>query len=136
MKRILRFSARAIRAIAVTLILIFLAIAIFLNSNYFDDYIKAQIQGRLPGLLKRSVSVDHVEFNPFLLSVLLKNFAIGNDPRGRQDVPFLRADEIYVRVSWRYLFGGKVQINKVRLAHPELFVEFYPEGGNNWIKLA
>lgn len=132
MRRILHFSARAIRAVFITFVLLFLALAIFLNSNYFDEFLKKQIETRLPGAIKRTVTVDSVAFNPFLLSVNLKNLTVGNDPRGSPSTPFFRANEIYVRVSWRYLFGGKVRISEVRLDHPELFVEFYPGGGNNW----
>lgn len=134
MRRILHISAKALRAILVTIVLLFLAVAMFLNSNYFDNFIKKQIETRLPKAIHRTVTVESVAFNPFLLSVDLKNFVIGNDPRGSPDTPFFRADEIYARVSWRYLFGGKIRINEVRLDRPELMVEFYKGGGNNWLK--
>ena len=132
MKRILRVSARVVRAIVIFFVLLLLAAAIFLNSNYFDVFIKKQIETRLASAIHRTVTVDSVAFNPFLLSVELKNFKIGNDPRGDQSIPFFRADEIYTRVAWRYLLGGKVRISEVRLRRPEIFIEFYKGGGNNW----
>lgn len=132
MKRILHVSAKVVKAIVVLFLLLLLAAAIFLNSNYFDSFIKHQIETRLASAIHRKVAVDSVAFNPFLLSVELKNFSIGNDTRGDQSMPFFRADEIYTRVSWRYLFGGKVRISEVRLRRPELLVEFFIGGGSNW----
>ena len=132
MKRILHISGRVLKALLIFLLLLFIGLAIFLNSNYFDAFIKQQIETRLAKAIHRTVAVDSVAFNPFLLSIELKNFTIGNDPRGLQSRPFFHSDIIYARVSWRYLFGGKVRISEVRLRRPELFVEFYKGGGNNW----
>src|SRR5262249_3827546 len=127
MRRVFHISAKAVKYLLTGIVFLLLALSIFLNSNYFDNLIKNLIQTKLSKAIKRTVTVDAVEFNPFFLDVRLKNFSIGNDPRGDPKIPFFRADEIYARVSWRYVVAGKVRISKVRLTHPELFVEFYPE---------
>jgi hypothetical protein len=132
MKRFFHFSARLLKTILTVFGILVLAVAIFLNSNYFDSVIKNLIQDKLGKAISRTVTVDSVDFNPFLLDVTLKKFVIGNDPRGPADVPFFAAGEIYARVSWKYLIAGKVRVSQVHLKDPELHAYFYKGGGNNW----
>ncbi|PWT89001.1 MAG: hypothetical protein C5B54_09690, partial [Acidobacteria bacterium] len=131
MKRFFHISRKVIRWIVVVVGIIVVSLAMFLNSNYFDSLIRNLIQTKLGKPINREITVDSVDFNPFKLDILLKNFRLGNDPRGPKEVPFFRADEIYARVSWRYLFGGKIRIDQVRLVRPELHVIMYESGGNN-----
>ncbi len=130
MKRFIHFSAKVLRAIALGLLLLIVAVAIFLNSNFFDSIIRDQIQTRLGKAINREVTVDSVAFNPFRLDISLQNFRLGNDPRS-PEAPFFKAEEIYANVSWSGLLRGRVRITDVRLEKPELHITFYPEGGNN-----
>jgi len=130
MKRFVHISARVLRAIALTVLLLLVAAGIFLNSNFFDSIIRNQIQTRVGNALNREVTVDSVAFNPFRLDILLRNFRLGNDPRSTE-APFFTASEIYANVSFSGLLGGKVRITEVRLEKPELHITFYQEGGNN-----
>lgn len=132
MKRVFHISARVLKTILFVVVIFVLIVAIFLNSNYFDSVIKNLIQNKLGKAINRTVTVDFVDFNPFFLDVTLKNFVIGNDARGPMNVPFFAAQEIYARVSWKYLLAGKVRVSQVRLKTPELHVFFYKGGGNNW----
>ncbi len=133
MKRVFHFSAKAVKIILITTAFIFIALAIFLNSNYFDQFIKRQIQERLGKAIDRKITVGSVSFNPFFLDVQLNDFVIGNDPRS-PDKEFFRARAIYADVSWRHAFRGKLRISEVRLDKPEINIVFYKEGGNNWPK--
>lgn len=131
MKRIFHFSWKVVRAIVLTVALLLIVIFTFLNSNWFDTFIKNQIETRLTKAMGRKVSVESVGFNPFLLDVQLKNFQIDNDQRG-PEAPFFRSEEIYARVSWKFALAGKVRITEVRLVKPVLQIVLYKEGGNNF----
>jgi translocation and assembly module TamB len=133
MKRFFHISAKILKVLFLTILLLLVALAIFLNSSIFDSIIKKQIQTRLGKAINRKVTVDSVAFNPFNLDIYLRNFTIGNDPRS-PDLPFFKAKEIYADVSWQNLFAGRVRVSKVRLVDPELNILFYKEGGNNWPK--
>ncbi len=131
MKRVFHFSAKAIKVILLTAAFLFIAIAIFLNSNYFDTFIKEQIEQRLGKAINRKVTIGSVSFNPFFLDIQLTNFVIGSDSRS-PNIDFFRARNIYADVSWRYALRGKVRLSEVLLDKPEITVIFYKEGGSNW----
>src|SRR5262249_6454671 len=103
MKRVLHISAKALKIVFVTIFLLIVSIAIFLNSSIFDSIARKQIQSRLGKAMQREVHLESFAFNPFLFNFRLKNFEIGNDPRS-PEVPFFRAKEIYARISWKNLF--------------------------------
>lgn len=131
MKHFFRISWKVVRVILVSVALLLVAISIFLNSNWFDNFIKGQIETRLTKALGRKISVQSVAFNPFLLDVHLKGFQIDNDARG-PEAPFFKSDEIYARVSWKFALAGKVRITEARLVKPVLQIVLYKEGSNNF----
>lgn len=131
MKRVFHFSAKVLKTILIAIVVIIVGVAIFLNSNFFDSYIRDLIQTKLGKAIDRKITVESVDFNPFFLDVTLKKFVIGNDPRSPEK-PFFAADEIYANVSWRYALAGKVRITEVRLKNPALNISFYKPNGNNW----
>ena len=131
MKRVFHFSAKAIKYIVITLFILFIAITIFLNSNYFDSFIKKQIEQRLGKAINRKVTVDSVSFNPFFLDITLNNFAIGGDAKSL-DTDFFRARTIYANFEWRSAIRKKVRLSEVLLDKPEINVIFHKDGGSNW----
>src|SRR5262245_61252278 len=131
MKRVFHFSAKAIKFIVLTVFILFIAITIFLNSNYFDSFIKKQIEQRLGKAINRKVTVDSVSFNPFLLDIELKNFAIGGDAKS-PNIDFFRARTIYANFEWRGAIRKKVRLSEVLLDKPEINVIFHKDGGSNW----
>jgi hypothetical protein len=134
MKRLLHFSAKTLKAVFLSAFFLVLAIVIFLNSNFFDSYVRTLIQTKLAKVIHRQIRVDSVAFNPFRLDVQLKNFWMENDPR-TPDLPFFTADEIYARVSLRQLISGKIQVSEVHLIKPMISIIMYEKergGGNNW----
>jgi hypothetical protein len=134
MKRFIHISAKALKYIFMTIILLVVALIIILNSNFFDSIIKKQLQSRLSKAMNRKVTVEKLDFNPVFLDFDLKNFRISNDPRS-PEVPFFFASEIYARVSWRYLISGRFVLSQVRVTRPELYMIFYEGGGNSWPKI-
>lgn len=131
MKRVFHFSAKAIKFIVITVFILFIVITIFLNSNYFDSFIKKQIEERLGKAINRKVTVDSVSFNPFFLDIELKNFAIGGDAKS-PNVDFFRARAIYANFNWRAAIRKKVRLSEVLLDKPEINVIFHKDGGSNW----
>jgi hypothetical protein len=134
MKRLLHFSAKTLKVVLLTALFLTLAVVIFLNSNFFDSYIRTLIETRLSKVVKRQIRVDSVAFNPFRLDVKLKNFWMENDPRS-PDIPFFTAEEIYANVSLRQLLSGQIVIDEVRLVRPMMSIFMYEKdrgGGNNW----
>jgi hypothetical protein len=136
MKRLLHLSAKTLKGLLLTAFFLTLAVVIFLNSNFFDSYIRTQIQTRLAKVINRKIRVESVSFNPFRLDVKLRNFWMENDPR-TPDIPFFTAEEIYARVSWRQLLSGQIKVSEVRLVKPMMSIFMYEKnrgGGNNWPK--
>src|SRR3972149_3535213 len=133
MKRVLHLSAKALKATLLTVVFLLLAVAIFLNSNFFDRILQDLIQTKGSQAVQREFTMDSVAFNPFKLDVRLRNFRLENDVRS-PEVPFFAAEEIYARVSWRHLLAGKIRIREVRLKKPILNATFYEKqrgAGNN-----
>ncbi len=136
MKRLLHLSAKTLKVILLSVFFLTLAIVIFLNSNFFDSYVRTLIQTRLSKVVKRQIRVESVSFNPFRLDVKLRNFWMENDPRS-PDIPFFTAEEIYARVSWRQILSGQIKVSEVRLVKPMMSIFMYEKnrgGGNNWPK--
>jgi translocation and assembly module TamB len=131
MKRVFHFSAKAIKVIVLTVFVLFIAVAIFLNTNYFDSFIKKQIEQRLGKAINRKVTVDSVSFNPFFLDIELKNFVIGGDAKS-PNVDFFQARTIYANFEWRNAIRKKVRLSEVLLDKPEIHVIFHKDGGSNW----
>jgi hypothetical protein len=134
MKRLLHFSAKTLKFVFLFSFFLILAILIFLNSNFFDSYIRTLIQTKLSKVAHREMKVDSVAFNPFRLDIRLKNFSMANDPRS-PEIPFFSAEEIYARVSLRQLISGRLQVSDVHLIKPTMSIIMYEKnrgGGNNW----
>ena len=134
MKRLLHFSAKTLKIVFLSAFFLVLAIVIFLNSNFFDAYVRTQIETRLAKLAKREMRVESVAFNPFKLDIKLRNFWMANDPRS-PEIPFFTAEEVYARVSLRKLLAGQVVVSEVRLVKPMLSIFMYEKnrgGGTNW----
>src|SRR4029079_9305782 len=98
MKRVLHFSVKTLKFIFLFSFFLILGIVIFLNSNFFDSYIRTLIQTKLAKVAHREMRVESVAFNPFRLDIRLKNFWMANDPR-TPEIPFFTAEEVYARVS-------------------------------------
>ena len=134
MRRVLHFSAKTLKFVFLTALFLTLAVVIFLNSNFFDSYVRTLIETRLSGVVKRQLRVESVAFNPFRLDVRLRNFSMENDPRS-PEIPFFTAEEIYARVSLRQLISGQIVVSEVRLVKPMLSIFMYEKdrgGGTNW----
>ena len=124
MKRLLHFSAKTLKVVFLTAFFLALAVVIFLNSNFFDSYVRTLIETRLSNTVKRQIRVKSVAFNPFRLDVRLRNFYMENDPRS-PDIPFFTAEEIYARVSLRQLLAGQIVVSEVRLVKPMISIFMY-----------
>lgn len=134
MRRLLHFSAKTLKVVFLTALFLVFVVVIFLNSNFFDSYVRTLIETRLSNVVKRQIRVDSVAFNPFRLDVRLRNFRMENDPRS-PEIPFFTAEEIYARVSLRQLLSGQVVVSEVRLVRPMMSIFMYEKdrgGGNNW----
>src|SRR5688500_14307795 len=134
MKRLLHFSAKTLKVILLSAFFLALAVVIFLNSNFFDSYVRTLIETRLSKAVKRQIRVESVAFNPFRLDVKLQNFRMENDQRS-PEIPFFTAEEIYARVSWRQLLSGQIVVSDIRLVKPMMSIFMYEKergGGTNW----
>lgn len=72
---------------------------------------------RLSEELGRNVSIQALRVNPYTLGVTVEGLAV-SEPEG--DIPFIRADEVYLNLEIASLFKGGAVINELVLKKPYL----------------
>jgi hypothetical protein len=93
--------------------------------------IKAQLLKRLPPLTHRQVALEQVKFNPYVLSLTLRGFAL-KEPGGDAFVSF---DELYVNFQLSSIFKRKWVFAEVSLKEPFAQVTYRADGNFNFSDL-
>ena len=120
--------------IAAGALLVLTVIAVIIFAIFFDvDRLKPQFEKQMTRTAGRSVSLgDDLKLSLFpWLGVSFSNLRVGNPP-GFKENDFLTADAFEVKIKLFPLLIGDVQIDRVVLQTPRLFLITNKNGRTNW----
>ena len=101
-------------------LLLIYVIYIALSYLYLPDKAKQVVESDVSGLIGRDISVKRFEFNPFLLSVKVGQFAIADKP----EKPLVGWQQLFADFSfWKSLFTWKITFAKLIVDQPEINIE-------------
>jgi len=103
-----------------TLVLLFLALAITASRIVASKHAAQYLAARLERAFGRPVEVAHfsVRWLP-IPGIVAERVTISEDPRFGHEY-FLRADSIVASPRWRSLFAAKLELGTLELSHPSL----------------
>ena len=113
-------------ALAITL----LVIVGVLRTAAFQNWVRQKIVARLDQSLGTSVQIDRFALGLAPLTADFYGIVIHGNETGQQP-PLLRAEHLRVVLQWRPLLHHEVQIDRVLLEKPEIFVQAAANGRSN-----
>jgi uncharacterized protein involved in outer membrane biogenesis len=92
------------------------AIWVLANPNRHREFIQTQLENQLG----RKVSLGTMSLGLIPLRFQVENPTVAEDPAISASQPFIRAEELDVRISLVPLLGGNVQVNSLELRRPSV----------------
>ena len=85
---------------------------------------RAQLEKRLPQILKRSVSIESIAINPLVLSVQVRHFSATE----KDGSPFVAFGDLYVNIAATDFIRGIIGFNEIRLTRPIIGIAILKDG--------
>ncbi len=117
--------------LAVLAVLI-LALQMLLDARWTRDEVRQMVTSRLTERLQRDVTIDDIEFELLPLSVQVWGFAIAGPNPDDQD--FIHVPWAAIDADLEALQRRRLHLRQVRIERPSVYLQFFPEGGNNYPK--
>ncbi len=92
------------------------ALFVLANPNRHRDTIQAELERQLG----RKVSLGEMSLGFLPLRFQVSNPVIAEDPRIRQDPPFVKAENLDIRIGLLPLIRGVIQVDSLELRHPSI----------------
>lgn len=92
------------------------ALWVLANPNRHREFIQTQLENQLD----RKVSLGTMSLGLFPLRFQVENPSVAEDPAISASQPFIRAEELDVRIGLWPLLGGNVQVNSLELRRPSV----------------
>lgn len=100
----------------VSLVLIYL-IYIALSYTYIPYKLKKITETYASEMIGRNISVEKIEFNPFIISLRITGFSIADKP----EKPLLVLNQLFLNVRfWRSLFLREMALDELKVERPEI----------------
>src|SRR5262249_53487704 len=103
-------------AIVVVLVLAVAAVWVLANPNSHREAIQAELEKQLG----RKVSLGDMSLGFLPLRFQVANPVIAEDPAIRRDPPFVKADNLDIRIGLLALLRGAIQVDSIDLRHPSI----------------
>jgi hypothetical protein len=113
--------------IATGLLLATLIIVMITRTGWGMEHARRFVIGWLEDRVEGELRLGRITGPGLLRGVIIHDFGIV-DPGGR---PFLSTDSVELAYDWRTLLAGRIQINRVVLYQPEVYIERLP-GDTLW----
>ncbi len=110
-----RFNIRKILKRTVIFLFVFSITGFFV----LPPIIKSVALRKLSARLHREVSIQAVRFNPFMLSLTIRGFAV-NEPKSRQ--PFITFEELYLNLQTMSLIRRGIVVKEILLKSPYIHI--------------
>src|SRR5262245_19973575 len=118
---------RVVLGIVVGIVLIgVIAIWVLANPNRHRELIQAQMEKQLG----RKVTLGEMSLGLLPLRFQVMNPVIAEDPRVRQEPPFIRAEKLDIRIGVLPLLRGNIQLDSLELQRPS--VELVKTAQGTW----
>ena len=102
-------------------------IYISLSFFYLPGKLKSVTETDVSKMIGRDISVEKISFNPFFLSLTVKNLSVSDKP----DRPLIGWDRLYVNFSfWKSLFLWGAAFDQITLEDPRINIVSNKEGFN------
>src|SRR5437867_6950316 len=112
--------------VGVILVLGVIGIWLLANPNRHRDFIQVQMEKQLGR--KATLGQMSLGFLPLRFQVM--NPVIGEDPRVRQEPPFVRAEKLDIRIGLLPLIRGNIRVDSLELQRPS--VELVKTAQGTW----
>src|SRR5215470_7516228 len=106
----------AIAAVLVLFVLGIAAVWVLANPNSHRETIQAELEKQLG----RKVSLGDMSLGFLPLRFQVANPVIAEDPAIRPDPPFVKADNLDIRIGLLPLLRGAIQVDSIDLRHPSI----------------
>jgi hypothetical protein len=103
-------------AIVVVIVLAVAAVWVLANPNSHREAIQAELEKQLG----RKVSLGEMSLGFLPLRFQVANPVIAEDPGIRPDPPFVKADNLDIRIGFLPLLRGAIQVDSIDLRHPSI----------------
>src|SRR5215471_8791927 len=103
-------------AVAAILVLAVAALWLLANPNSHRERIQAELERQLG----RKVSLGEMSLGFLPLRFQVANPVIAEDPNIRQDPPFVKAENLNIRVGLLALIHGSIQVDSLELRRPSI----------------
>ncbi|MBL8114498.1 MAG: translocation/assembly module TamB domain-containing protein [Acidobacteria bacterium] len=123
-------QVRVLRLYLLLALLSGLAVYAVFRSSRFQDLLRRKCERVLTAELGRKVTIGGFDVALFPPSVLVREVALENDPRGLQGACFA-AEEIAIQ-GLPFVWGDRVEIPKIRVSAPRVVFEVFPDGTSNF----
>jgi uncharacterized protein involved in outer membrane biogenesis len=121
----------AVVSIVVVIVLAVAAVYVLANPNRYRDTIQAELEKQLG----RKVSLGEMSLGLLPLRFQVANPVIAEDPLFRQDPPFVKADNLDIRIGLLALLRGSIQVDSLELRHPSIELVANKQGKWNFSTL-
>jgi translocation and assembly module TamB len=125
-----RWWVRLLAVLAVVALLLVAATFVITNSDWGQERVRRYIVGLLQRNSHGIVNIGSVSGN-LLKGFTLHDVVITDSARA----PFVKADEIWARYSFRTLLGKKIEFREVRLLRPVIVIDKQPGGKWNYDRI-
>jgi len=127
-------TAKIILIVLAIPIVLIAGAAIFLKVYFTQDRLKALIIPRVESAIQRDVSVGKVSLKIFPnLAIKMASLEISGPRRGAfAKNEFFKVDEIVLDVGLKPLLRREMQVDKVIITRPQVYLEVNKEGINNY----
>ncbi len=122
---------RLVPAIAGLVILaIVIAVAWYLTSPQFHDYVRRRLIARLEAITGGRVELGKLEWNVSRLSLVSNNLTI-HGLEGPNETPYVHADRVALRLKILSLAARDIGLRYFEIDRPVIHVVIHPDGSSN-----
>ncbi|HSL70945.1 MAG TPA: translocation/assembly module TamB domain-containing protein [Longimicrobiales bacterium] len=123
MKPAQRIALFSLAGVATGVLLAVTLVLVLTRSEFGAERIRRFAVRWLDEQVEGTIEIRKITSSGLLQGLMLHNFSI-RDPRGRD---FVYADSAELVYNWRTLLGGEIQLDRVRLYRPRVFLEQLPQ---------
>jgi len=112
--------------VLVALVLIYL-VYVALSYFYLPGKLKRVTETDVAALIGRSISVERIKINPFILSFNIEEVSVADQP----ERPLVGWQRLLVNFDfWESLFKWEIALDEFSIDRPEINIEMHPDGFN------
>ena len=117
-------------ALAAVLLVLFAALAWYLNTDSFREKVRARVVADLERMTGGKVEIESFTWKFSTLQFEIRNLTI-HGREAANEIPYAHADRIRVAVKIVSFFSRKISLEKVNIERSTIHLIVYPDGSTN-----